>query len=84
MGERTSLGVLVDTQAERLKFAQWVLERNLSWIAASDVKTGVVVAVDTAMLAGLVTAFAGHAARNRGVSSDRTEGSNSQNRRARS
>jgi hypothetical protein len=47
----------MDTEAERLKVAQWILERNLGWIAASDVKTGVVVAIDTAMLAALSTAF---------------------------
>lgn len=42
---------------ERLLFAQWVFERNLHWVAAAEVKTGVVVALDTAMFAGLAAAF---------------------------
>jgi hypothetical protein len=42
---------------ERLSFAQWVLERNLHWVSAAEVKTGVVVALNTAMLGGLAAAF---------------------------
>lgn len=42
---------------ERLQTAQWVLERNLAWITAAEVKVGVIVAIDTAMLGGLVAAF---------------------------
>jgi amino acid transporter len=42
---------------ERLQAAQWVLERNLAWIAAAEVKVGVIVAIDTAMLGGLGAAF---------------------------
>lgn len=42
---------------ERLKFAQWVMERHLAWIAAAEVKTGVAVAIDTGMLGALATAF---------------------------
>jgi Family of unknown function (DUF5706) len=42
---------------ERLQTAQWVLERNLGWIAAAEVKVGVIVAIDTAMLGGLGAAF---------------------------
>lgn len=45
------------TENERLKTAQWVLERNLAWIAAAEVKVGAVVAIDTAMLGGLGAAF---------------------------
>lgn len=44
-------------ELERLRVAQWVLERNLGWIAASEVKAGVVVAIDTAMFGALATAF---------------------------
>jgi hypothetical protein len=44
---------------ERLQTAQWVLERNLGWIAAAEVKVGVVVAIDTAMLGGLGAAYSG-------------------------
>lgn len=42
---------------ERLQVAQWVLERNLAWIAAAEVKVSVIVAIDTAMLGGLGAAF---------------------------
>jgi hypothetical protein len=42
---------------DRLKYSQWILERNLQWIAASDVKTAVIVAVSTGMLGALASAF---------------------------
>ena len=42
---------------DRLLAAQWVLERNLAWIAAAEVKVGVIVAIDTAMLGVLGAAF---------------------------
>lgn len=42
---------------ERLQIAQWVLERNLSWLAAAEVKVGVIVAIDTALLGSLGAAF---------------------------
>lgn len=48
----------MQTDKDRLELAKWVLERNLAWIAAAEVKVGVVVAVDTAMLAALGSAFA--------------------------
>lgn len=44
-------------EKERLDFAQWVLERNLSWIAQAEVKVGVIVTIDMAMLGGLAAAF---------------------------
>lgn len=44
-------------EKERLATAQWILERNLAWIAAAEVKVGVIVAIDTAMLAGLGALF---------------------------
>lgn len=47
----------MNADKERLQVAQWVLERNLGWIAAAEVKVGVIVAIDTAMLGGLGTAF---------------------------
>ena len=47
----------MNSESEQLRSAQWILERNLGWIAASDAKTGVVAAIDTAMLAGLAAAF---------------------------
>ncbi len=42
---------------ERLSFAQWILEKNLHWVSAAEVKTGVIVALNTAMLGGLAAAF---------------------------
>jgi hypothetical protein len=42
---------------ERLLIAQWVFERNLSWLAAAEVKVGVIVAIDTALLGSLGAAF---------------------------
>ena len=47
----------MSTENERLQTAQWVLERNLGWIAAAEVKVGAIVAIDTAMLGGLGAAF---------------------------
>jgi Family of unknown function (DUF5706) len=47
----------MDSEKERLLVAQWVLERNLAWIVAAEVKVGVSVAIDTAMLGGLGAAF---------------------------
>jgi len=46
-----------DSDITRLQTAQWIFERNLAWIAAAEVKVGVIVAIDTAMLGGLGTAF---------------------------
>lgn len=46
----------VDVHA-RLATAQWLLERQLAWISAAEVKVGVIVALDTALLGGLVAAF---------------------------
>jgi hypothetical protein len=42
---------------DRLAYAQWVLERNLHWIAAVETKTAVVISVDLAMLGALGVAF---------------------------
>lgn len=44
-------------ERERITVAQWILERNLSWIAAAEIKVGVIVAIDIAMLGGLAAAF---------------------------
>ena len=41
----------------RIAQAQWVFERHLAWIAAAEVKVGVIVAIDTALLGGLAAAF---------------------------
>lgn len=36
----------------RLQTAHWIFERQLSWIAAAEVKVGVLVALNTGMLGG--------------------------------
>lgn len=41
---------------EQLKFAQWVLERNLGWVAA-EIKAGFIVAIDSAMLGVLASSY---------------------------
>lgn len=43
---------------ERFRTAQWILERNLGWIAAAEVKVAVVVTIGVAMLGALAAAFA--------------------------
>lgn len=47
----------MSTDPDRLRLAHWILERNLHWIAAAEVKTGVIVAIDTAMLGALAAAY---------------------------
>lgn len=43
---------------DRIRTAQWILERQLGWITTADSKVGVIVAIQTAMLGGLAAAFA--------------------------
>jgi hypothetical protein len=47
----------MDTERDRHEYAQWILERNLHWISAAEVKAGAIVAIDTAMLGALAAAF---------------------------
>ena len=42
---------------QRIEFAKWLFERTLAWIATADVKVGVAIGLDTAMLGGLAAAF---------------------------
>lgn len=42
---------------QRIQIGQWLFERHIGWIATSDVKVGVLMALDTAMLGGLAAAF---------------------------
>jgi hypothetical protein len=55
--DREILGGPMGNDNDRMKVAQWVLERNLAWIASAEVKVGVVVAINTAVLAALAAAF---------------------------
>jgi hypothetical protein len=41
----------------RVQFAQWVLERNLEWVSAADVKAGTIFAIDAAMMGALAAFF---------------------------
>ncbi len=47
----------MNTDKERMENAKWLFERTLGWIATADVKVGVAVAIDTAMLGGLAAAY---------------------------
>ncbi|WP_146176751.1 Pycsar system effector family protein [Chromobacterium sp. Panama] len=47
---------VTDTK-QRLATAQWVFERHLAWIAAAEVKVGVIVTINMALLGGLAAAF---------------------------
>lgn len=49
----------VDT-SKRLLTAQWVLDRQLSWITAADARVAAIVTINTAMLAGLAAAYNSH------------------------
>jgi hypothetical protein len=49
----------IESEKEKLTHARWVLERNLHWIAASEVKIGVVIAIDTGLFGALAAAFNG-------------------------
>ena len=42
---------------ERFRVAQWILERQIGWIATADVKIGAIVAIQTAMAGVLAAAF---------------------------
>lgn len=44
-------------RAGRLEEARAILDRQLGWIAAAEGKAGFVVAIDTAMIAGLAAAY---------------------------
>lgn len=47
---------MTDTK-HRIDLAKWLLERTLGWIATADTKTGMVIAIDLAMVGGLAAAF---------------------------
>lgn len=43
--------------SERIRYAQWVLERTLAFISAAEVKVSVIVTINLAMLGGMGGAF---------------------------
>jgi hypothetical protein len=45
------------TDEDRLRSAQWILERQINWIATADIKVGAIVAIQTAMAGLLASAF---------------------------
>lgn len=48
----------MNNKIERVQVAQWILDKQLGWIAAADSKVAVIVALDTAVFATLATAYA--------------------------
>ena len=42
---------------DKLAAAQWVFERTLGWIAAAEIKIGIVLTIDFAMMGALAAAF---------------------------
>lgn len=44
-----------------LEIAHWILERNLHWIGAAELKTGLIVTLDVAALGALAAAFGANA-----------------------
>jgi hypothetical protein len=42
---------------ERLKYAQWLLERNLAWIAQAEIKVAVVISIDVGMVSAVAAAY---------------------------
>ena len=55
------------TDKEKIELAKWIFERTLGWIAAADGKVGVILAIDTAMVAGLAAAITASEAQSRTV-----------------
>lgn len=55
----------MQSDQDRLEAAKWVFERTLGWIATADVKVGVAVAIDTAMVGGLAAAISASDAQSR-------------------
>jgi hypothetical protein len=43
--------------SERLKYAQWLLERNLAWISQAEVKVAVVISIDVGMVSAIAAAY---------------------------
>lgn len=46
----------IDT-SERLKYAQWLFEKNLAWIAQVEVKVAVVISIDIGMVSAVAAAY---------------------------
>lgn len=46
---------------QRTETAKWLFERTLGWIGSADVKVGVAMALDTAMIGGLAAAYSASA-----------------------
>lgn len=47
----------MNNESDRLTMAQWILERQISWITSADAKVGVVVAIQAAMVGALAAAY---------------------------
>lgn len=47
----------MNNESDRLRMAQWILERQIGWITSADAKVGVVVAIQAAMVGALAAAY---------------------------
>lgn len=47
----------MNNESDRLRIAQWILERQIGWIASADAKVGVVVAIQVAVVGALAAAY---------------------------
>lgn len=47
----------MSSDKDRLPIAQWILERNLAWVAAAEVKVAVIVTIDMALLGSIEAAY---------------------------
>lgn len=47
----------MSNESDRLRTAQWILDRQIGWITSADAKVGVVVAIQAAMVGTLAAAY---------------------------
>ncbi len=47
----------MNNESDRLRMAMWIFERQVGWIASADIKVGVLVAIQAAMVGALAAAY---------------------------
>ena len=47
----------MNEQFNHIQIAQWILDKQLVWIASADAKVAVIISLETAALAGIATAY---------------------------
>lgn len=50
--------IAMQTAEQKISTAQWMLERQLQWVAQAEVKVGALITLDVGMLGGLAAAHA--------------------------